>query len=187
VRFIAQRPFGRDLHEWLHRTGVERLPLGQFLRGRKTPVLDAGRYRAALAAGRPDRRPMFERLIPEGVLWSDGTPEPVDVVVLATGYRPLVPYLVGCEGLDGRAALDEAGDPVHERGMSATVAGLGYVGLEGQRTMASATLRGVGRDAEHVVRRLVAGVGASTPVAGQISPVRRKWAAVRRSRPARGS
>lgn len=36
-----------------------------------------------------------------------------------------------------------------------TVPRLGRVGLEGQRTFASATLRGVGRDARHVVNALL--------------------------------
>jgi putative flavoprotein involved in K+ transport len=85
-------------------------------------------------------------------------------VLLATGYRPLVPYLAGCTGPYGRSALDETGCPVQDRGVSTTVPGLGYVGLEGQRGIASATLRGVGRDAEHVVRRLLADVRAAAPV-----------------------
>jgi putative flavoprotein involved in K+ transport len=37
-----------------------------------------------------------------------------------------------------------------------TCPGLGFVGLEWQRSFASATLRGVGRDAHYVVRRLLA-------------------------------
>ncbi|GAB1688633.1 flavin-containing monooxygenase [Krasilnikovia sp. M28-CT-15] len=164
VRFIPQRPLGRDLHEWLHRTGVERLPLGRLLRGKTVRVLDDGRYRAAIDAGRPDWRPMFTRLTPDGVVWADGTSEPVDVLLLATGFRPQTTHLADCAGSDGRGALDATGRPLHDRGVSSTVAGLGYVGLEGQRGIASATLRGVGRDAEHVVRRLAAGARTAAPV-----------------------
>jgi putative flavoprotein involved in K+ transport len=67
------------------------------------------------------------------------------VVLLATGYRPSLAYLAGT------GALDAAGNPVHDGGVSRTVPGLGYVGLERQRSFASATLRGVGRDAAHVL------------------------------------
>jgi putative flavoprotein involved in K+ transport len=155
VRFLPQRPLGRDLHWWLHRTGVERLPLGRWLRHRTVAVLDTGRYRSALAAGRPDWRPMFTRLTDSGVVWADGAVEPVDAVLLATGYRPQLGHLAGCTGSHGRPALDGAGYPHHVGGVSTTVRGLGYVGLEGQRGLASATLRGVGRDAQYVVRRLV--------------------------------
>ncbi|OJF12186.1 flavin-containing monooxygenase [Couchioplanes caeruleus] len=158
VRFMPQRPLGRDLHEWLHRSGLERLPLGRLLRGRTVRVLDDGRYRAAIEAGRPDWRPMFARLTPDAVAWADGMVEPVDVVLLATGFRPQVAHLAGCAGRDGRSALDGTGYPVHDRGASITVPGLGFVGLEGQRGIASATLRGVGRDAAHVVQRLTADV-----------------------------
>ncbi|WP_412753369.1 flavin-containing monooxygenase [Krasilnikovia sp. M28-CT-15] len=164
VRFMAQRPLGRDLHEWLHRTGVERLPLGRLLRGRTVRVLDDGRYRAAIAAGRPDWRPMFTALNADGVVWTDGAREPIDVILLATGYRPQLAHLADCTGPNGRSALDASGYPDHDRGVSTAVPGLGFVGLEGQRGIASATLRGVGRDAVHVVRRLAADVRAVSPV-----------------------
>ncbi|GAA3133002.1 hypothetical protein GCM10010466_24510 [Planomonospora alba] len=35
-----------------------------------------------------DRRPMSTRFDGEHVIWSDGTPERVDTVIFATGYRP---------------------------------------------------------------------------------------------------
>ncbi|MGC4956094.1 hypothetical protein ACLQ2P_22965 [Actinomadura citrea] len=44
--------------------------------------------------------------------------------------------------------------PMHCGGISTTHPGLGYVGLEWQRSFASATLRGVGADARHVLSRL---------------------------------
>ncbi|WP_329092194.1 hypothetical protein OG979_01240 [Actinomadura citrea] len=46
------------------------------------------------------------------------------------------------------------GMPMHRGGISTTHPGLGYVGLEWQRLFASATLRGVGADARHVLSRL---------------------------------
>jgi cation diffusion facilitator CzcD-associated flavoprotein CzcO len=39
------------------------------------------------------RRPMFERIEPDGVRWADGTFEPVDVILWATGFRPAVAHL----------------------------------------------------------------------------------------------
>ena len=53
-----------------------------------TLVTDTGRYRGAVESGRPDRRPMFTALEGEHVVWSDGTREAVDTIVLATGYPP---------------------------------------------------------------------------------------------------
>jgi putative flavoprotein involved in K+ transport len=148
LRWMPQRPLGRDLHWWLTHTGLDGAPLGRLMRGRTAPVLDDGRYRVALATGNPDHRAMFTHLDTDSVTWPDGTREHLDAVVLATGYRPHLDYLAGT------GALDTDGTPLHRAGVSSTMPGLGYVGLEFQRTLASATLRGVARDARHVLRRL---------------------------------
>lgn len=74
------------------------------------PVLDEGRYRAALEAGQPVRREMFTRFEPDGVVWPDGSRTSVDAVIFATGYRPHLPYLAGT------GALTEAGVPKHRAG-----------------------------------------------------------------------
>ncbi|MEV7633308.1 NAD(P)-binding domain-containing protein [Microbacterium sp. NPDC089318] len=39
------------------------------------------------------RRPMFSSIEPDGVRWSDGTFEPVDVILWATGFRPEIAHL----------------------------------------------------------------------------------------------
>lgn len=150
LRWFPQRPLGRDLHWWLTRTGLDTAPLGRWL-DRPQPVLDDGRYRAAIRDGAPDHRPLFDRIDGREVVWSDGSREPVDTLIFATGYRPDLDYLADT------GALDTDGRPLHRGGVSTTVAGLGYVGLEAQRAFASATVRGVGRDARHVLARLPAG------------------------------
>ncbi|WP_037359906.1 flavin-containing monooxygenase [Amycolatopsis orientalis] len=149
IRFAPQRPFGRDAHWWTAALGLDHLPVGHLLSAPPaTPVADPGRYQAAVAAGRPDRRPMFTRLDGDSVHWPNGTSEPADTIVLATGFRPGLSYL------DGTGALRD-GIPLQRKGLSTTVPGLGYVGLEWQRSFASATLRGVGRDAAYLVDRLI--------------------------------
>lgn len=40
-----------------------------------------------------DRRPMFERIEPDGVRWADGSFERVDVILWATGFRPAINHL----------------------------------------------------------------------------------------------
>ncbi|MEU5810597.1 NAD(P)-binding domain-containing protein [Streptomyces sp. NPDC047718] len=152
VRFARQHLLGRDLHFWLTRTGLDTAPLGRLLRTPPgQPVLDDGRYRAALAAGSPDRRPMFLRLDGDKVTWTDGITERLDALILATGYRPDLPYLAGLGG-----ALDASGRPRHRNGASPAHPGLAFVGLEWQRSLSSNSLRGVGRDAERAARRLAA-------------------------------
>lgn len=39
------------------------------------------------------RRPMFTRIEPDGVRWADGTFEPVDAILWATGFRPAISHL----------------------------------------------------------------------------------------------
>lgn len=82
------------------------------------------------------------------VTWADGARERVDAIVPATGYRPDLGYL------EPLGALDPDGFARHRGGVSTTHRGWGFVGLEGQRSLSSATVRGVGRDARHVVRHI---------------------------------
>ncbi len=141
VKFAPQRPLGRDVHFWSVASGFDHLPIGHLLRTKPhMPVNDDGRYRRAITAGEPDQRRVFTAIEGDQLTWPDGTREHVDTVILATGYLPALSY------------LDNA-DQV--RGLSTVHPGLGFVGLEWQRSFASATLRGVGRDARYVVRRLM--------------------------------
>ena len=43
--------------------------------------------------GAYERRPMFQQIEADGVRWDDGTFEPVDVILWATGFRPDVEHL----------------------------------------------------------------------------------------------
>ena len=91
---------------------------------------------------------MFTKLEGNQAFWPDDTTTTDDAVILATGYTPNLNYLTELE------ALTDTGHPRHKKGLSTTHPGLGYVGLEWQRSLSSASLRGVGRDAHYVVRRL---------------------------------
>jgi putative flavoprotein involved in K+ transport len=145
IHYLPQRLLGQDIHFWLKLTGLDRT---QWLNEESMPVFDTGQYRAAVTVGRPDQRPVFERFTADGVIWSDGRTEKVEAVVFATGYRPYLPYLTGLD------AFDDTGRALQRGGVSTSVPGLYYVGLPRQRNVASATLRGVGVDAQFVVGQL---------------------------------
>lgn len=49
--------------------------------------------RAALGTGVLDRKPMFERITEDGVVWPDGRHERVDAIVWATGFRAALDHL----------------------------------------------------------------------------------------------
>jgi putative flavoprotein involved in K+ transport len=151
VRFIPQRLGGHDIHYWLRETGFDTLPatwLSKITYG--SVVTDSVGFRQTLAEGHVDQHPMFVALDGGRVVWSDGQREPVDAIILATGYRPSLPYL------SELGALDEYEAPLHVGGVSSTHVGLVYVGLEYQRSYASNTLRGVSEDARAVIAPLVA-------------------------------
>jgi putative flavoprotein involved in K+ transport len=149
VKFVPQRPLGRDMHFWFTITGLDTAPIGPLLKTPPTaPVFDTGRYKAALEALKPRARPMFTTLDDKTATWPDGTTTDVDTIVLATGYTPNLQYLTGLGALTG------TGQPRQKKGLSTTHPGLGYVGLEWQRSLSSASLRGVGRDARHLARCL---------------------------------
>ena len=150
LKLTPQRILGRDIHFVANLLGLERVPLGRWISPREyNVVLDAGAYRRALRSGNPEWRPVFAAFTPDGVVWQDGRRENVDAVVFATGYRPNLPYL---RDLPGALAAD--GSARQRGGVSLTTSGLYFLGLPAQRTIASATLRGVGADAGYVVRNL---------------------------------
>lgn len=148
IGWMNQRPLGRDLHWWLKHTGLDIAPLRTLLGKMPVSVLDDGHYRTALTAHGVDRREMFTRLTAEGIQWSDGAKETVEAIIWATGYRPSFPYLTDSGG------LDTEGRPRHRGGVATAMPGLGFVGMEFQRSFSSKTLRGVGRDVAHVLARL---------------------------------
>ncbi|WP_034341744.1 flavin-containing monooxygenase [Deinococcus misasensis] len=147
VRFAPQRILGLDFHHFL--ALMDSIPLGHLLPlGNSRLVLDGGQHQTALKFGQIRHQKMFQHFTEDGVCWENRETEQVDGVIFATGFRPNLPFL------EGTPALDAHGQPLHRHGISTTLPGLAFVGLPGQRSMASATLRGVGRDARVVVQHL---------------------------------
>ncbi|WP_241488005.1 NAD(P)-binding domain-containing protein [Leucobacter japonicus] len=58
---------------------------GLMLREQEREAERLGAYRA--------RRPMFASVEPRGVRWADGSFEPVDIILWATGFRPAIAHL----------------------------------------------------------------------------------------------
>ncbi|SDU30350.1 flavin-containing monooxygenase [Halopseudomonas salegens] len=159
IRFAPQRLLGIDFHAWLKWTGLEKT---RWLNDQSTPVLDNGIYKAALRANRFSQKPMFTRVTPTGVEWRNGNQESVDSLVFATGFRPNLPFLKGLP------VVNEQGKVLQRDGSALRVPGLFFVGLPKQRNFASATLRGAGPDAAHILPPLQAYLRglqhASTPM-----------------------
>ncbi|GAB3868716.1 NAD(P)-binding domain-containing protein [Nocardioides maradonensis] len=120
------------------------------------------RPQEALAAslGAYDRRPMFERIEPDGVRWADGAFEPVDVILWATGFRPAVDHLapLHLRSSYGGIALLPGGSDVQTAVTAAADPRVQLVGYGPSASTIGATR--AGRAAALAVRRLL--LSAST-------------------------
>ena len=151
LRFIPQRIGGKDVHYWLQETGFDSLPAAWLHKiSGGSLITDSVGFQQTLADGLVDVQPLFIALDRDEVVWSEDEREPVDAIILATGYRPSLDYLREL------GAVDPHGAPLHVGGISTTHLGLVYVGLEHQRSFASNTLRGVSADAAAVAAPLAA-------------------------------
>ncbi|MDQ4213129.1 NAD(P)-binding domain-containing protein [Microbacterium sp. ASV81] len=56
-------------------------------------ALRAQEQEAARLGAYDARREMFQRIEPDGVRWADGSSEPVDAILWATGFRPAIGHL----------------------------------------------------------------------------------------------
>jgi putative flavoprotein involved in K+ transport len=68
-------------------------------------------------------------------------------VIWCTGYDP------GFSWID-LPVFDDLGDPLHDRGVVTAMPGLYFLGLQFLHSMTSATVNGVGRDAEHIAKAI---------------------------------
>ncbi|WP_245718200.1 NAD(P)-binding protein [Nocardia miyunensis] len=96
------------------------------------PVDD--RIRAARARGALDWHPMFTRIEPGGVRWPDGTFQPAEVILWATGFRSALDHLAplrlrgpgGGITMTGRLATRVAADPrIHLLGYGPSASTIG--------------------------------------------------------------
>ena len=133
IRFIGHRilalntPIGRKARpNLLHRTP----PL---IRVKPQDLTSAGIQRVGRVVGVRGGRPLL----------ADGRALDVKNVIWCTGYEP------GFSWID-LPVFDSMGDPIHFRGIADIEPGLYFLGLQFLYSMTSATLNGVGRDAEHI-------------------------------------
>jgi hypothetical protein len=107
------------------------------------------------------RRPMFERIDPDGVRWADGSFEHVDVILWATGFRPAVDHLapLRLRTRYGGIALLPGGNDVQTAVTAAADARVQLVGYGPSASTIGASR--AGRAAALAVRRLLDGEDAA--------------------------
>ncbi len=144
-----RRPPGRGiaaLRWWASGIPVRFLPPRLRCRG-TVPLLNHHIQRGA-AAGRLRVVGPAAGYASGGLRTDDGEVVEADRIVLATGYRRELDFVEG-------SSLEAAtGLPMHRRGLSPELPGLGFMGLPCMRTRRSGFLRGYVADARSVVARL---------------------------------
>ncbi len=148
LRYATTEPIPADSRFWRVLSLAARLPAGRFFHSGTIPIIDTNGHRELIDGGQLEVAEMFAAAEGTDLRWPDGRTTRVDVVILATGYRPALQYL------DDLITLDAAGFPQHRHGVSTTHRGLAFIGLEYQRSILSGTLHGVGRDSHYLARRL---------------------------------
>ncbi|MFJ9536853.1 flavin-containing monooxygenase [Streptomyces sp. NPDC101225] len=131
--FTVRTPVGRKLRP---KVLAHSAPL---IRVKSADLTAAGVERVARTTGVRDGRPVL----------ADGTAPDVANVVWCTGFRPNTSWI-------DLPVFGPDGEPAQQRGVLEGQPGLYFVGRLFQYAMASSMIQGVGRDAEHVVRHLVA-------------------------------
>ena len=118
-------------------------------------VMVAG-VRDARDRGVLEAEPMFARLTPTGIAWSDGTERAADAVIWCTGFRPALRHLAPLRLRDHAGRIAVAG-PSGTRAVGEPR--LFLVGYGDWTGPASATLLGVGRSARDTVAAVVDRLG----------------------------
>jgi putative flavoprotein involved in K+ transport len=147
--FAPQRILGRDIHDWayLFLGRVPRSLLGSYCDRRPTqPAEDLG-FSEFQRLGQIAVRGAVARFEGTTAMFGDGARQEFDGVVLATGYRFVVPFL------PPEVARAPAGHPLADEGQSRSWPGLYCLGMPCERTLASEFLHGICGDAPVVARR----------------------------------
>lgn len=133
---------------------VEDLP-GGFNNIVMVPAVREARERGVLTAVRP-----FRRLLPHGVVWSDGRTAAIDAVIWCTGFRPALDHLTPL----GIVADDRV---VTDGTRARQCPGLWLLGYGDWTGAASATLIGVGRVARATAADIDAYLAEALHTAGR--------------------
>jgi putative flavoprotein involved in K+ transport len=128
----------------LTRYGMPKGDFAPYTTGR-VPLIDVG-FVDALKRGRVKVRPPLERLTPHGAVFADGTAEPFDSVIAATGFTTGLESLIDVPG-----ELDGLGEPHGTCGEPTAHPGLYFVGF-------THSLRGHLFEANRASRRLARNV-----------------------------
>jgi len=102
-----------------------RIPRPQWapFSSKRVPLIDVG-FVEAVKRGTVKIRPALERLNESGAVFADGSAEPFDAIIAATGFSTGLKDL-----LEGEGVLDETGEPIGTSGAPTARPGLYFMGF----------------------------------------------------------
>ncbi|WP_199435344.1 NAD(P)-binding domain-containing protein [Qaidamihabitans albus] len=108
-----------------------------------TGLMNTPEVERAREAGILDRRPMFERITPDGIVWPDGTGQRADAILWATGFRAALDHLAplrlrepgGGIRMDGTRVVAEPRLHLVGYGPSASTVGASRAGRDAVREL----------------------------------------------------
>lgn len=122
-------------------------------RGSSSRPMDGGPSRQLISSGKVLVNPPIDRFEGSEVVFADNRRQAYDLVLYATGYRPLLQHLEGLVSFDSESGLP----PLHDF-ESSEQPGLFFLGLDNLRNFRSRLIRGLREDAailaELLARRL---------------------------------
>jgi putative flavoprotein involved in K+ transport len=137
------------------------MPRGTFApyATKRVPLIDVG-FVAALKRGAVSVRPAVERLTTGGAVFADGTSEPFDAIIAATGFTTGLESMIDAPGV-----LDRHGEPLGVSGAPTAQPGLYFNGfthsLRGHLFEANLASRRLARNVERYLDPSLRGAAAS--------------------------
>jgi cation diffusion facilitator CzcD-associated flavoprotein CzcO len=118
---------------------------------RRVPVIDVG-FVAALKERKVDIRPALARLTATGAVFDDGSTEPFDAIIAATGFSTGLHEL-----LEAKEVLNDSDEPVERSGEPTARPGMFFIGythsLRGHLFEANLASRRLARNVERYLQR----------------------------------
>jgi thioredoxin reductase len=119
---------------------------------RRIPVIDVG-FVSALKSRKVQIRPALARLTAAGAVFQDGSSEPFDAIIAATGFSTGLSEL-----LEAKEVLNDRNEPVQQSGDPTTRPGMFFIGythsLRGHLFEANLASRRLARNVERYLQRL---------------------------------
>ncbi|OMP65635.1 flavin-containing monooxygenase [Domibacillus epiphyticus] len=150
IKFLPLKIGSKSIFWWFDKAGIYKAPrdswIGKRIRASSDPIIGT-ELKDALASGAVVQKKRVVEGKDSMIRFQDQSMLEVQNIIWCTGF------VLDYEWMEMEGALDDAGQPIHKRGVS-QIEGLYYLGLPWQYRRGSALLLGVGEDAEYIAKHI---------------------------------